>query len=119
MNNFKKILLNVNYTFKNNNEYYQDSTIKDQAVLFDSNKSIDDNVKKIFEIKEIFEEENHVSLSCNGKAQSNIYIDIDSAPRVIGYIYKMEIEIEGKKVSGEAWVTMREIINMDLKELKK
>ncbi|MCP5375226.1 MAG: hypothetical protein H6743_03930 [Rickettsiaceae bacterium] len=104
-----KILLDVSYTTRQ--KYWLDSYIKNKVFNIDDNHFDQ-------EIKKILEENDYVQLAKNAKPTTNVYIDAkDGTPKVVGYIYKVRQEIDGKKINFDAWVTISKITDYPIIEL--
>ena len=97
----EKVLLSVDYT-NGKNGYYLDSYVKNRICVI--NKDIHQT------IADVLAEDDCVQMLYKGKPQTNIFVDTkQGASKIVGYIYRVRIEIEGKLISFDAWVTIYKV----------
>lgn len=96
-----KVILNVSYQ-DTTQKFWSDSYIKNKIY---SGDNIHEIVKNAIENDDV-----GMKLSYNGKPQSNIYIDTkDGNQKIVGYIYRAQTEIEGKKAYFDVWVDIKKV----------
>ena len=108
----QKVLLSVDYV-DNNNKYFFESCIKNKIfkVEGDIHKTIIEAMEKNDFITKAF---------YKGQPVTNVCCDTSEGKRkIIGYIYRVENEIDDKKVKLDAWVTIQQVADYKFIDLEK
>jgi len=104
----EKLLLKVNYTDETE-KFWRDSYIKNSIVEQEKGETVHDTVKRAIE------DIDGLRVSYKGKPMSTMYI---GNGEVAGYIYRVQDEIEGRKALFDAWVDIKGVVDLELKELR-
>ncbi len=111
-----QILLTVDYS--GNENYWQESMIKNSIFTIDKDKDIHS------QIGEILKEEDFCELSYKCKPTSNIYVDLKNGEvKKVGYVYrgKSEINVDNHKwvkANFDVWVSIKGIEEFKIEEVE-
>lgn len=104
------VLLKVDYT--GNENYWSESTITNKVFQIDEKKDIHN------QIAEILKENDYCELSYGAKPKSNVCVDTKEGVKFVGYVYRDKQDIEGKRANFDVWVTIRKVIDFEIKEIE-
>ena len=119
----KTLLLNVSYG-DNTNKFWQESSIRNKKISFNSDT---ENIHEV--IKVICEEQDGMELTYKGKPQGNIHRDIVDeneeiiGNKIVGYIYRGRSEIYNRNMVKsqialfDVCVSISEVIQFEIDEI--
>ncbi len=108
------LLIDVTYT--GNENFWQESTLKNKIIRIDESKNIHN------QIAEICKENDYVEFSYKNKPQGNVFIDTkEGEAKRIGYMYRCKSEIETstgwKKAFFDVWVTLKKVTDSEIEKI--
>lgn len=107
-----EVLINVDY-HDMTGKYWQESCIKNKVVDIDENNLHD-------EIANILRDEDGITLAYKNKPQNDVFRDLNSGPKQIGYVYRGSSEIyddvkcKWVKARFDCWVELRKVDYLEL-----
>ena len=110
------LLLSVDYS--GNENYWQDSNIKNKIVQINADENIHD------QISQIIKENDFVELSYKNKPQSNVFVDVSNESKRVGYVYRGKSEIYNDntckwvKANFDVWVTIKQVSDYVIEEIE-